>query len=216
MIGDMDLHLGKNHCWFGHEGAVRMGCSRELLAFPGLVARAVKQVHGNRILDDPAWMDGVLEADGLVSDLPGVILIIRTADCVPVHMTDGSRIALVHAGWRGVRAGIVKGLVAYFDPEKTMAVLGPAISGPRYEVDIDLYGEWLEEDPGLGPWLREIDATSTKRLLDLKGFLSSQLQDMGVKRVTTIPLCTFDSTLPSYRRQGRQAGRIVNYIYRIP
>ncbi len=193
-----------------------MGCSREALVQPGLETRAVKQVHGNQILGDSAWSESVRKADGLVTDRTGVALIIRTADCVPIHMTDGSRVGLVHAGWRGIRAGIVKRLAAYFEPKRSMAVIGPAISWPRYEVDIDLYGEWLQEDPGLGAWLREITPTSTKRLLDLKGFLHAQFQGMGVQRVTTIPLCTFDSTLPSYRREGRRSGQIVNYIYRIP
>ena len=70
----------------------------------------VRQVHGAEVVEvgTSSW-DPSTAADGLVSAEPGQALLVRTADCVPVLLarTDGARVAAVHAGWRGLVAGVV-------------------------------------------------------------------------------------------------------------
>ena len=78
--------------------------------------------------------------DGLVTAESGVALMVWTADCVPVLLEAPGVVAAVHSGWRGTAADIVGAAVRRLEdehgasPENIVAVLGPAISGPRYEV----------------------------------------------------------------------------------
>jgi len=213
------VEIDKNDCWQDSFGPIRFGCQLETtsLAARGLGIRTLHQVHEAEIIDDAQYHGGGQKGDGLVTDRMGVALVIRTADCVPVHVHDGKRIALVHAGWRGTAAGIVPGLADFFDMSELHAFIGPAISAARYEVDNDLYVDWLARDPTLAPFLSQHQPGSSKRLLDLGGFIRFQLLEMGTpaERITQIPLCTYDSKLPSYRRQGQKAKRIQNFIYRV-
>ncbi len=206
-------------CWSDSFGPIRFGCQLETesLEVCGLSSRILHQVHGAEIIGDDRYVGKGQEADGLVTDRADVALVIRTADCVPVHVHDGKRIALVHAGWRGTAAGIVTRLADYFDMSKAHTYIGPAISAARYEVDSDLYMDWLARDPSLAPFLQEHKPGSSKRLLDLRGFIRNQLLEMGTAedRITQVPLCTYESKLPSYRRQGQKAKRIQNFIYRV-
>jgi len=206
--------------WSGSIGSVHMGCCLETSALMthGFAAwRSVRQVHGNHILDDHSFLGPSQEADGLVSDRVETLLLIKTADCVPVHATDGRRIALLHAGWRGTEAGILERLSEFFTPADLHVAIGPCISGASYEVDADLYGAWSDREPALDNFLDAHRPGSTKRLFDIGGLVAHQLVRMGVpaKHITRIPVDTFTSTLPSYRRDGLNAARIFNYIYRI-
>ena len=213
----MQWQIDEDGYWAGTLGKILMGCvcGPEDLP-PGLEIRELKQVHGNRILDDASYQSQDQEGDGLVSDLPGCCLVIRTADCVPVHLTDGERIMMVHAGWRGTKGGIVKKAAAHLDPSRATAVIGPAICGDHYEVGPDLYQAWQSEEPTLSAFLKPARTAPDKRLFDLRGFIRAQLHSLGFgeARVTVIPRCTFAGPLPSYRRQGEAAARIYNYICR--
>ena len=214
----MDVHLDRMGCWTARVGPIHLGCTLSLstLTNSHLEIRQLKQVHGPTILDDGSFTDESAEADGLITGRAGMALIIKTADCVPVTLTDGKRLGIIHAGWRGTAAGIVGKLPRWFNLEQCQAVIGPAISAARYEVDEDLYGPWLEREPQLDDWLSKAEPGSTKRHLDLKGFVAEQLRQLGMasKNITTIPICTYDSRLPSYRREGKKAKRIFHYIYR--
>jgi hypothetical protein len=96
----------------------------------------LEQVHGTRIVDlDDDW-EGA--ADGAVSGRPGVVCAVMTADCLPVLLTDaeGRRVAAVHAGWRGLAAGVLPAAVRAMDcdPAAVLAWLGPAIGPQAFEV----------------------------------------------------------------------------------
>lgn len=206
-------------CWQARFKNVWMGCCLDLdeLAEKVDAIRTLTQVHGSIVLGDNRYSDAA-EADGLVSDQTNIALVVRTADCVPVHVTDGRRIAVIHAGWRGTEAGIVKELPHYFRMEHAWAAIGPAISTANYEVDTNLYGSWLKREPALEQWLHPQPKGGLKRQFNLKGFVRQQLIDMGIpeSHVSLIPVCTYASTLPSYRRERENAKRIFNYVYRLP
>ena len=85
------------------------------------------------------------------------------------------------------------------------------IFAENYEVDRDLYATW--DDPDLPSFL--LPHTGTKRLLNLRGLAIQILKRSGIpmNSIYSIPLCTFRDSLPSYRKNGKKAGRIVNYIF---
>lgn len=206
--------------WSGRMGSIRMGSTVEdgfLARQPVDSVRALRQVHGREVLDDDWFAVDSPVGDGLVSCARATALVIRTADCVPIFLTDGRQMALLHGGWRGVKAGIVQAGVAKFGrPAEVWAVLGPAICGRHYEVDRDLYGAWQEEDDRVAEFLVPVEGSEGKRLFDLRGLIGLILEDLGVlrERTVVIEMCTFEGPLPSYRREGTGAGRIINYIFK--
>ena len=98
----------------------------------------LQQVHGTSVVSLPCSMAVTPEADALYSSIPGSALAVLTADCLPVLLCDrqGSEIAVAHAGWRGLAAGILNNTLASFQQPagQLMAWLGPAISQAHFEV----------------------------------------------------------------------------------
>ena len=114
---------------------------------PDLRMQAVLQVHGTRVMTvTPASMTGngsaLIEADGMVTSSPGVMLGVKTADCVPVLLADTRQrvVAAIHAGWRGTAAGIVEQGVAKMSDEfgsrmeDLVGAVGPSIRACCYTV----------------------------------------------------------------------------------
>lgn len=211
----MQIHA--NGTWQMQWGDIVFGSCLNPESLPTEVqcVRMVNQVHGAIIWSDRHYRAD-RQGDGLVTDLTHVCLVVRTADCVPVHISDGSRVAMLHAGWRGTAAGILTKLGRYFDLQQIRIVIGPSITQMNYEVGPDLYADWLDRDPNLANFLEVQPAGGDKRQFDLRGFVVNQLLELGVGEaaITQVDVCTFASPLPSYRRDGQRAGRILNYAYR--
>lgn len=176
--------------------------------------RQVKQVHGADIYTDTAWCDDSQEGDGLVTAQTRTALIIKTADCLPVLASDGRVAVAVHAGWRGLKAGIVKKTAHYLDTTLARVYIGPAIATANYEVDHDLYTDWLTTEPAMANHLFPAPAGGTKRLLDTKGVAVRHLIEAGFDpaRIEVSPICTFASGLPSWRREQPDKRRLYSYI----
>jgi len=205
--------------WFGRDGDVVAGCidrAAPLLGL-GLSYRYLKQVHGVQIYSDETYGFANQVGDGLITEQRNTVLTIRTADCIPIHLWDREKQAVIHAGWRGVKNGIVLNSFQDFKIENIRAVLGPSIFQRNYQVDADLYQPWLQSNPELEAFLSPPQPGSSKRYLDLRGYVKKQLLGIGLKekQLSEIPSCTFASPLPSYRREGANASRIINYIYRL-
>ena len=111
----------------------------------------VHQVHGTRVVDAREAGPDV-RADGIVSDDPSWTLAVSVADCVPVLMVDPAHgaVAALHAGWRGVVAGVVDAgieeLVGRYGarPDRLRVAIGPHISGPRYQVGAEVVGAFAQ------------------------------------------------------------------------
>ena len=151
---------------------------------PGGREVRVKQVHSARVLavTEP-FADPLPEADGLVTDCPGLVLSIVTADCAPVLLADEDAgvIGAVHAGWRGAVAGIAPHAVARMeelgaDRSRIRAAIGPCIAQKSYEVDAPFRDQFSADAD------RFFERKDTAHwLFDLPGFVAASLAEAGVE-----------------------------------
>jgi YfiH family protein len=171
----------------------------------------VKQVHGAELwmVDQPGQAGS---GDGLISHTAGLLIGIKTADCLPILLIDPSRrvVAAVHAGWRGTAAKIVQRAVSRMverfecDPQSLEAAIGPGIGLCCFEVGPEVAREF-------GPWESE-----SKTCLDLARINESQLADSYVEKIHRSGLCTMcGKGFYSFRRERDQAGRMLSYVGRI-
>jgi hypothetical protein len=197
---------------------------------PARVVVSVTQVHGTDVLVLDRPVDGGQAFDGewdaLVTDQPGVLLTVRTADCVPVLIHDPVRavVAAVHAGWRGAVAGILPKTLAVMQqrfgsqPASLRMSLGPSVGACCYEVDEpvlsrlrEAYADWrsLVRDTGPG-----------RAMLNLRGLVLGQARSAGVRDdgIHPISLCTVchPALFYSYRREGEVRGTMVSGIMLAP
>jgi YfiH family protein len=175
------------------------------------------QVHGTRAVwhEHPSgWLllEGV---DGHATGSAGVLLTVTVADCVPIYLIDpkARRIALLHAGWRGTAAGMLRAGVALLGehgsaPESLVMHCGVAICGRCSEVGSEVFA-------ALDLPLPEADG---RGLLDLRAVLERQGRALGVNRVTTSDYCSaHDATDFFSHRASRGAdGRMVAYLGVLP
>jgi polyphenol oxidase len=166
------------------------------------------QVHGDRALwTANAGLAG--EGDALLTARPGLVLCIRTADCVPILVVADSGVAAIHAGWRGLACGVISAAVSQLR-KPTFAVVGPCIGQTAYEV-----GEEVVE--GLcrrgTPRSVFVDDRGEKPHADLAAAACWQLQAEGVLDVENLSLCTYeDPRFHSYRRDRGESGRMLSFI----
>jgi purine-nucleoside/S-methyl-5'-thioadenosine phosphorylase / adenosine deaminase len=178
----------------------------EAFAVPGLV-------HGVDLepVDESTWRDGFAArpvafaaADGLYTDRPGVALGGYSGDCVIAVLASRrrDRIALVHAGWRGLAAGIVARAVRLFDDRAELLIaMGPAIGPCHYEVGPEVVSAVDAGVPG-GAVVRD---DGTRCFLDLPGSVERVLRAEGATEVDdcgVCPACALDRFY-SYRAEGR-------------
>jgi len=187
----------------------------------------LNQVHGSEVLriesnesDVESTREAQKKADGVYTQLPGIPLVIMTADCMPILICnrEGTEIAAVHAGWRGLAAGIIEKVLGQFTTEDLLVLLGPAIDVCHYEVDSLVRREFdctASFTPSNTP-LKSADHSSKKDhwMFDLYHEASRQLRSLGVNEITMQRHCTYcDDSLYSFRRDG-QTGRFASLIWK--
>ena len=190
------------------------------------------QVHGTDIAgwDGPpsAGRDGFAEpgaelekVDGHTTTAPGLGLLVLVADCLPVALAGGGRVAMLHCGWRGLAGGIVGRALTLFE-ETPSAAVGPGIGRCCYEVGPEVLAAFADldgdaVDSASLPNRPDGDANDSAgvasgRMLDLRAVAEAKLRAGGVERIEHIDLCTAcrPDLLFSHRRDrgvtGRQAG----------
>lgn len=159
------------------------------------------QQHGTRVVKLPA--DGeVVSADGSYTDRQGVVCAVLTADCMPVLLCslDGLEIAAVHAGWRGLAAGVLGSALRHFraPASSVLAWLGPAIGPEHFEVGGDVRDAFLRRDAVNEQYFRQLDATHW--LCNLYDLAAAQLSKLGVRSVHGGKHCTWSDTWSDERR----------------
>jgi polyphenol oxidase len=172
------------------------------------------QVHGTRVLDHPGASSSP-EADASVAFEPAQVCAILTADCLPVLLCDrsGTKIAAVHAGWRGLRAGIIEAAVErlMIDPKNIMAWLGPAISVKHYEVGAEVFDSFKADEHAIG----FVKTGTDKWHCDLYALARWRLKHLGLDTAAIYggDYCTYaDPRFYSYRRSGL-TGRMATLIW---
>jgi YfiH family protein len=173
------------------------------------------QVHGTavRLPGDTT----PIEADAAVACAPGATVAVLTADCLPIVLCaqSGDEIAAIHAGWRGLAAGIVGAALTRMrtPPPSLVAWLGPAISQSAFEVGDEVRAAFVASDAGAVACFRRNERGRWQA--DLHALARRQLGAAGVGAVDGVDLCTFgdNERFFSYRRDG-QCGRMVTFIHR--
>ncbi|MCU7851117.1 MAG: peptidoglycan editing factor PgeF [Candidatus Thiodiazotropha sp. (ex Monitilora ramsayi)] len=175
----------------------------------------LNQVHGCRVADSATETPGC-EADAVISDQSGVVCAVLTADCLPLLITDrsGHRVCAVHAGWRGLAAGVIESAVSRMDisPADLVVWLGPAIGPGAFEVGAEVRQAFIDSSAsdeaafkshGDAHWLADIYQLARLRLARL-----------GVGYVGGGDYCTMTQTdlFYSYRREG-VTGRMASLIW---
>ncbi|MCD6485923.1 MAG: peptidoglycan editing factor PgeF [Syntrophobacterales bacterium] len=214
--GDTEEHLLKNR---------EILCSAFDIPEQNFVA--VNQVHGDRLLivDEKSrdWKRSEkLECDGIISTIPGVLIGIRTADCVPVFLADRAKrvVGAVHAGWKGTSLGIVVRAIDTFmkefasRPADILAAIGPAIGPCCYEVDETVFRQFDNKQD------KESFFTEGKKegkwMLGLSAANRFQLLDAGVppENIFSADICTSCNRdiFFSHRGESGGTGRQLNFI----
>jgi YfiH family protein len=169
----------------------------------------LSQVHGaGVVVAERAGMLG--EGDALITRQRGLLLAIRTADCVPILVVgDDGELAAIHAGWRGLAAGVIPAaLTAMTAPH--LAVVGPCISAAAYEVGEEVIAGIVAA--GVPEAIVADRSRGVRPHADLKAAARWQLARHGVS-VEVLPECTLlDPDLHSYRRDGARSGRLAAVI----
>lgn len=179
-------------------------------AWRAAAAEAGQEIAGQEIdprehdlADARRWLDGALQpsfqADGHATAAAGVAAMVLSADCLPVVLGAEGAVAALHAGWRGLAAGVLEqGVQALRDvggAGEILAVVGPCAGGCCYEV-----GEEVHAAFG--------DAHRRGRLIDLRAIAHDRLLAAGVGEVRDVSACTIcDERWFSHRREGEVAGR---------
>ncbi len=173
------------------------------------------QVHGTNVVEAATAPSGVT-ADGAWTDRPGVVLAVLTADCLPVFLCDraGTKIALLHAGWRGLAAGVIEaGVVRLGVPgAELFAWLGPAIGPDSYEVGEEVRAAFVAHDAAAAQAFRANGPGRWRA--DLYALARQRLRALGVPAVHGGGHCTRREAgrFYSYRRDG-QCGRMASLLW---
>ena len=162
---------------------------------PGAKLATVYQVHSPEVVEvkEPWPHDERPRADAMVTDRPGLLLGIVTADCAPVLLADSAAgvIGAAHAGWRGAFGGVLENTVAAMERlgarrERIVAAIGPTIAQPSYEVDARFRENFGPDDetffaPGEpGHWQ-----------FDLEAYAAARLHGAGVGSIERLDLDTY-------------------------
>lgn len=174
--------------------------------FDGAKLRLARQVHGADVREvTGADAPVVGEADVLVTSQPGVVVGILTADCTPVIVAGRGRVAIAHAGWRGLVAGAIEAAVEAVG-DVDAAWVGPSIHACCYEVGPEVIDAFRS---------RGLPAAGTARV-DPGRAATFSLHRAGVERVASSTDCTScDRRYFSYRRDGR-TGRQGAFVALLP
>jgi len=179
--------------------------------------RWLHQVHGIDVAElGPLPSNVEPQADAAVSHIPGTVLSILTADCLPVLFCadDGSEIGAAHAGWRGLAGGVLEATLIQLiaAPERVLAWLGPCIGPSSYEVGEEVRDAFMAHD-AMAASCFEASRPGHWRC-DLAGLARRRLMTAGVTRVHGGGFDTLtDTRFYSYRREGAASGRFASLIW---
>ncbi len=202
-VGDDVASVAKNRALLQQ----RLGFSREPLW--------LEQVHGCEVVGLPGQQSGC-RADAATTTEPGQVCTVLTADCLPLLLCNrsGSRVAAVHAGWRGLLAGVIESSLAKFSDsgDELFAWLGPAIGPAEFEVGPEVRAAFTAANSEDGAAF--VANRQGRWLADIYALARSRLKRASVGFVGGGDCCTVAQSdrFFSYRRDGR-TGRMASLIW---
>jgi len=179
--------------------AIAINRQRAIAALlPGAQLATVHQVHSAAVVvaKQPWPQDQRPRADALVTDRPGLLLAILTADCAPVLFADDQAgvVGAAHAGWRGAFAGVTDSTIEAMERlgarrEHIHAAIGPCIAQPSYEVDEGFRRRFLDADPHNARFFTE--GPQARPQFDLEAYVVASLIAAGIGEVEAVHLDTY-------------------------
>ncbi len=174
----------------------------------------LQQIHGNRVVR--AESADNFEADASFSDNKNIICAVMTADCLPLLLCsqDGSCIAAVHGGWRGLLAGVIENTVASMQQKHLLAWMGPAIGPKCFQVSEEVRAAFIDKKADYSKAFSKQE--NDKWLADIYLIARITLAAIGITRIYGGEYCTVTdhNRFYSYRRDG-ETGRMSTMIWKI-
>ena len=237
---------GLPHGFFGREGGVSTGAMTSLncgwgsgddlslitenrrraadALLPGARIVSPHQIHSADVVLAGDWPDDARPpADAVVTNRPGILLGILTADCAPVLFADREAgvIAVAHAGWKGALAGVTDATIAAMeelgaDRRRIAAAIGPCIARASYEVDHAFEQRFLAADGENDRFFAE--GPRGRPHFDLESYVLHRLARAGLTRIEALGADTYaaETRFYSYRRSTHRAepsyGRQISLI----
>ncbi len=166
----------------------------------------LKQIHSNKVIDTDINYIRIPAGDGLVTSQKGIILAIKTADCVPVlfFCSSGIVIGAAHCGWSGAKDDIIKNIITMMIKKGATdikAIIGPAICQDSYEVGAEYYNIFIKDSIDYKRFF--IPSVKQDRyMFDLPSFVKYKLRQEQVTIADHINEDTYsnENKYPSYRR----------------
>ncbi|BAW80963.1 hypothetical conserved protein [Candidatus Nitrosoglobus terrae] len=176
----------------------------------------LEQVHGNNIIDAA---HGIGQGDASIAHKPDIVCGVLTADCLPLLLCNqqGTRVAAVHAGWRGLAAGIIERIIKALDisSEHLLAWMGPAIGPTAFEVGSEVKQIFIHQDSRNTVAFSALSPLSQGRwLADIYQLARLALTKLGIRYIYGGHYCTMTESkrFYSYRRDG-ETGRMATLIW---
>jgi polyphenol oxidase len=170
---------------------------------------SMRQIHSDLIYHVDRMPEQTLAGDGLITDTPGLVVAVQTADCLPIILADRERhaVGVFHAGWRGTVKRIVEKGVGEMrqhfgsDPRKLMAAIGPGVQGCCYEVGEEVLTKFESQFAYAGSLFREVKESDPVREKYPLLFLTARAPGHG-----ELPVKLFLDLVEANRRQLLDAG----------
>ena len=175
----------------------------------------LKQTHSNLVINADAYYENI-DSDGCYTNKKNQACVVMTADCLPILLCNrqGTEIAAIHAGWRGLANGIIEVGLNHFQssPHEIMAWFGPAIGPHYFEVGEEVRDAFIQHDPDAA---QAFKVKEKKWLANLYELARLRLNKKGVTQIYGGDMCTFSDSkrFYSYRRDGQNSGRLATLIW---
>lgn len=190
--------------------AARLGLAAQPRWLDQVHGTAVHRHQGSTSAGDPPC------ADACVVQGQGVAAAVLTADCLPLLLAGGDEVAAVHAGWRGLAAGVIEHSVRALRaaPAELCAWLGPAIGQAAFEVGPEVRAAFVDADPATAASFAP--GRGDRWHADLYALARHRLRTLGVTRIAGGGWCTFADRerFHSFRRDGAASGRMATVVWR--
>lgn len=174
----------------------------------------LKQTHGVDVIRAIPENQGK-EADASFADEPERVCVVTTADCLPLLICnqEGTMVGAIHAGWRGLSAGVIEATLSQLPPDKWLVWLGPAIGPHQFEVGQDVYHAFVSQHSESARAFQPI--RENQWLANLYELARIRLTLCGLSQIFGGNFCTYSQQelFYSYRRDRGITGRMASLIW---